>query len=47
MKRSIHHAPIIPHIEVMAVAPESMIHLNAMHGGVATIKGDIKNPFRV
>jgi hypothetical protein len=34
-------------MEVMAFAPESMIHRRAMQGGVVTIKGDIKNPLMV
>jgi hypothetical protein len=34
-------------MEVIAVAPESMIHLKAIQGGVVTINGDIKNPLRV
>jgi len=34
-------------MDVIALAPESMIHRNAIQGGVVTIKGDIKNPFRV
>jgi hypothetical protein len=35
------------HMEVMALAPESMIHLKAIQGGVVTMKGAIKNPFKV
>ena len=47
MIRCIHHAPNMAHMAVMVVPPESMIHRNAIQGGVVTMKGDIKNPLSV
>jgi hypothetical protein len=35
------------HMEVIALAPDSMTHLRAIQGGVVTINGDMKNPLIV